>query len=985
MKAKFALTLFLSLFILTSILGLLTATASPPVAPPPAPLADNPAPPANPVKLIFIHHSTGGNWLADLGEHEQAGGLGQALMDNNYFVSATNYGWGPGGIGDRTDIPNWPEWFTDGIMNAVYAETGQNIGDFGNWPRMADPDPGGENTIVVFKSCFPNSNLYGNPNDPPYSEPNDWEFSVSNVKAVYNEILTYFAAHQDKLFIVITAPPMAEGEYTVLDPGVPAATRAANARAFNNWLLNDWLASYPHHNVAVFDYYNVLTSNGSPARIDDTSVITESNDYDLRPDGNHHYWNGSTIVHPQTINNNFAAYPSYSGGPDWYDSHPMTNGQQKATAEFIPLLNIYYNRWAGSDPQPVSDVWVVDDSVRLDPVTGTLIEERHSSGEIGPGYRSLNPVWNGHTIQLMSARNEVVAFQVIVDGGPHTGVSLEVSNLTGPGTLTASDHVRRFKEWFLPVTAESDFCDFAGENYVDSLGLGWYPDPLIPLDEPGPPAAGYGQPFDIPDAQNGIPGQTAVAFWVDVLVPTNTPTGDYHGTVTVNLDGNTTTLPLNLEVRNLTLAAENHAGLGSVNYGGLNFHVLWDTYPTPNDEGLQRWFQIAHAHRLELDAHWLWPLCHDGSLYPPCDPVVGLDWDMWRDLWQPYMTGSAFTTAAGYWGPSAGQPIRRFLLPQDFNWPTGDADSDSRPDDEAAWQESLRDVEAVLINEGWTDIEAQLWFHPTDEPHSLEQFELINYYGDLVETANLVDRNHITHRADLGFFKNIGDVIPGWTTDTIFTEIGDDIDTWNVLASHYSIGVDEMANRLAANPDEQWWFYTSCVAGEPAVGAPYIEGEALGMRTWGWIVYRYQMQGGVTWEMDAGYDNLPGCWADPQCAGWGINGDAVLFYAGWTIGLPDYQPVASIRLKNLRRGSQDYEYLYLLEAYDGNRDRADSLAASVVFQALDDGLEPGVDEPPGRWAHNPLTFEDARRQVADWLDGGSGGDYYVYLPIVRRQ
>jgi hypothetical protein len=107
--------------------------------------ADDPSPPADPVKLIFIHHSCGGNWLADETADQPSSGLGQALMNNNYFVSATNYGWGPYGIGDRTDIPDWPEWFTgsnrDEIMHAVYSETGQNIGGFGDWTRMEDPDP----------------------------------------------------------------------------------------------------------------------------------------------------------------------------------------------------------------------------------------------------------------------------------------------------------------------------------------------------------------------------------------------------------------------------------------------------------------------------------------------------------------------------------------------------------------------------------------------------------------------------------------------------------------------------------------------------------------------------------------------------------------------------------------------------------------------------------------------------------------------------
>jgi len=100
----------------------------------------------------------------------------------------------------------------------------------------------------MFKSCFPNSDLEGNPDDPPLATPDD-SLTVANAKAVYNALLTCFATRQDKLFIVITAPPLAEGDTT--------AAHAANARAFNNWLVNNWLTGYTHHNVAVFDFYNV--------------------------------------------------------------------------------------------------------------------------------------------------------------------------------------------------------------------------------------------------------------------------------------------------------------------------------------------------------------------------------------------------------------------------------------------------------------------------------------------------------------------------------------------------------------------------------------------------------------------------------------------------------------------------------------------------------------------------------------------------------
>ena len=123
--------------------------------------ADDPSPPSTRVKLIFVHHSTGENWLAD-----ENGGLGIALQDNNYFVSDTNYGWGTDGIGDRTDLGNWWEWF-QGPRSAVhlaalFAESGQHSG----YSRLAT-DPGGPNEIVLFKSCFPNSSLGGDPGAPP--------------------------------------------------------------------------------------------------------------------------------------------------------------------------------------------------------------------------------------------------------------------------------------------------------------------------------------------------------------------------------------------------------------------------------------------------------------------------------------------------------------------------------------------------------------------------------------------------------------------------------------------------------------------------------------------------------------------------------------------------------------------------------------------------------------------------------------------------
>ena len=286
------------------------------------------SPPQDAVKLIFIHHSTGQNWLAD-----GNGDLGLELRDNGYYVSDTNYGWGPQSIGDRTDIGNWWEWFrgpnSGTYLSALYNESGQHS----SYSRSST-DPGGENQVIMFKSCFPNSQLGGGLDDPvPAIGDNPLKgascgsqyHTIANAKGIYIDLLEYFKTRQDKLFVVIVTPP-------VQDPA-----RSANARALSQWLVDDWLDSYPYENVLVFDFYNVLTSNGGSS---------DSNDLG-RTEGNHHrVWNGS-VQHKTDSGSNVLAYPS-SGG----DDHPSQAGNLKATAEFVPLLNDAYHRWTNSS-QPI--------------------------------------------------------------------------------------------------------------------------------------------------------------------------------------------------------------------------------------------------------------------------------------------------------------------------------------------------------------------------------------------------------------------------------------------------------------------------------------------------------------------------------------------------------------------------------------------------------------------------------------------------------
>lgn len=309
----------------------------------------NPAPPPSPVRLVFIHHSVGENWLNP--DPESGGALFTVLNTNNYFVSDTYYDWGPddpdlgGRIGSYTDIGHWYNWFLGPHSGDNLSQLYTQAGSFPHpeWVNsMPNPDPVGQNRIVIFKSCYPNSAvLSGNPADPPRvsssGDPNPiWGrskdeadfYTVSNVKGMYRDLLSYFATRQDKLFILITSPPVNTGEETI-------SGSVNRARAINTWLVYHWLNNYPHNNVAVFDFFNVLTSNGGDIYTHDLGSAA----------GNHHRLGNGEVRYTIQTGNNYSAYPSG-------DSHPTAAGSQKATGEFVPLLNIAYHAWQGTGARP---------------------------------------------------------------------------------------------------------------------------------------------------------------------------------------------------------------------------------------------------------------------------------------------------------------------------------------------------------------------------------------------------------------------------------------------------------------------------------------------------------------------------------------------------------------------------------------------------------------------------------------------------------
>lgn len=271
-------------------------------------------PPGQPLNLLFIHHSCGGQLLAEPGpdkganciyeSHPNGGGLRSLLQQAGYNVHEASYG---SELGQKTDLFDWLPKFRNRMHDVLSCKLQDQT--------LAD---GAKNDIVLFKSCYPNNAfveedaLPGNPLGP--------ELTLHNAKACYSALADSFAEYPDVLFICVTAPPLAPIQKPV--PLWKALARkvmgkeknlerqAGMARQFNNWLKasDGWLESYEKDNVVVWDYYDLLTASGR---------------------------------------SNLSCYPTGDG----YDSHPSQEGNRTAAAALVPFLNRAVRR-AGLVPQP---------------------------------------------------------------------------------------------------------------------------------------------------------------------------------------------------------------------------------------------------------------------------------------------------------------------------------------------------------------------------------------------------------------------------------------------------------------------------------------------------------------------------------------------------------------------------------------------------------------------------------------------------------
>ena len=559
----------------------------------------------------------------------------------------------------------------------------------------------------------------------------------------------------------------------------------------------------------------------------------------------------------------------------------------------------------------VRAVWAVNDGEKV---------ERDA---LASPLKARNSAWDGKTIALSAARNEIVAFQLMVETDEKgiAALSATLPELRGPDgaivyaspapdpTLYAGRPIQLFSVHYLNVTKEThaDWAWKPGSPAAPRDPTGWKPVVLVP--ENARTGRG-GFPLRVEANRNQ-------ALWVEIYTGRDRSAGIYRGTVTVTADGQKHTLPLELEVFDFALPDEN--SLRAMVYYEPDQPML---YQGRNLD--PAYHRFAHRQRVEL-VH----------AYDEAQVTAALGRFEGRD----------FTKANGYEGPGDG--IGNSIVPPSFYGP-GRAYEERA----SAWAAS----DAWMAFLARTVPGALTFLYLPDEP----------YPDEYPHVRKLAENLHAN--------PGPGGRLPTFVTKSIIPELQGAIDIWCVPPQAYDIAAADAQRKQG----RRVWFYNG---GRPQGPTLLIDAPATDARVVAWAAFKHDVDlyffwHGVHWEHNRQKqgERKQNVWADPitfdnrgqprkpiDDQGY-LNGDGVLMYPGEEKAHPEEDrgikgPCSTVQLANLRRGLQDHLYLTLARKL-GLEAEVRAALASVVPKVFSD-----AGETVG-FAETGDAYEAARRTLA---------------------
>ncbi|MBN1209598.1 MAG: DUF4091 domain-containing protein [Myxococcaceae bacterium] len=456
--------------------------------------------------------------------------------------------------------------------------------------------------------------------------------------------------------------------------------------------------------------------------------------------------------------------------------------------------------------------------------------------------------------RLSLARGECEAAQVVLPGSVRR-VTAQPLVLKGPGRrLSAS----LWREAFVDVKIPSN-----------SQGQpGPWPDPLVPVETLGEPS---------------LPA----VLYVEVCAPGKQEPGTYRGELRVKADGSAVApVPFTVEVQPFELPATSSLPTSF----GISLFSIARGHGLPPESAEARALLRAYGRALlehRVSAHGM------SMEAPPVrfeDGRAVVDFQAYDEEMGPFFDGT--------------------LLPSGARFTTAEVRDSRQCSTEKEKVAYYRAFVEHFRRKGWS---AQLFFYAKDEPKP-EDVPLVRAQSARVRAAGGIPVL-VTAPLDEAL-RGTADILTP-TLNCFFPRSGPET-CRNVLP------LSKLRSKLPAGT--RVWWYQSCNS-HGCTGGP-TEDRAVERAYSGWASYMVDhpaplnramgplaFLSGVEGELyfDTVYAyNTKDPWKD--VFEFGGNGDGTLFYPGTVarLGAKEHQPVVSLRLKHIRDGLEDYEYLHLL-------------------------------------------------------------------------
>ncbi|HPD15382.1 MAG TPA: DUF4091 domain-containing protein [Planctomycetota bacterium] len=592
-----------------------------------------------------------------------------------------------------------------------------------------------------------------------------------------------------------------------------------------------------------------------------------------------------------------------------------------ATPPTVPIGGEPAAKFTEAVPLPKlggAEVAVIDPLDKVKPDSGELIPSHDAA------YLAANHLWSAKDklVRLYAAKNEFVAFQVVLKGA----------------AAGATPAVK------LPEPLKATLLEF--HNVKSKSGP--LPDPLVPIRVALTSGGIVGGTSPSRDTRRGDTppttyGPRCAAFLADLYVPHETPEGKHTGTLTLMKDGDSLAIAIELNVWDFCLP------------DCLSFIPEMNSYGLPSPE--LGYYRVGHAHRTCVNAL---PYSQSGSVRaaPKWDGEK-LDWTEWDKRFGPLLNGSAFSDL-----PRRAVPLDSFYLPLHENWP-GDVFKDYNGSywaDRAfppAYRETFVKVSRLFAEhfaeKGWNDTFLQFYLNNKnnykdrgwsrgaspwilDEPASFQDYWALRWFATAFHEGSAAARG----KTKLGYRIDISR--PQWERDCL-TPLTD---------FYVCSGVFRKYRRMILDRQRR----NGMVIFEYGSSNPI---EASNVQPAGWCVSAWCLgaDGIVPWQTIGS----EGSWANAD--------ECSLFYPGGKVG--SAEPIPSVRLKAYRRGQQDVEYLTMLAQHL----KAPRWAVGQAVQeklrlvgAAQKGPDVGGIEDAGRISFrdlSPVALWELRTQVGSIL------------------